>query len=66
MRIKVTDFKTDLDELVQETMAMAKSVHVEPPGSKRDVLNFKAHQGRLARERAEFAASVPKNILGRS
>jgi hypothetical protein len=69
-RIKMTDRKTDPDALVQETMAIAKSIRVEPPVLERDeirqhVLNFKAHQERLAREREDFAASVLKSILGR-
>jgi hypothetical protein len=70
-RIKVTDRKTDPDALAQETMAIAKSIRVEPPVSERDeirlrVLNFKAHQERLAREREEFATSLLKRILGQS
>jgi hypothetical protein len=32
----MTDRKTDPDALVQETMAIAKSVRVEPPVSERD------------------------------
>jgi hypothetical protein len=67
----MTDRETDLDALVQETMAIAKSIRVEPPVSERDeirlrVLNFKAHQERLAREREEFATSLLKRILGQS
>jgi hypothetical protein len=50
-RIKMTDRKNDLDARVQETMAITKSILVEPPISERDeirqhVLNFKAHQER--------------------
>jgi hypothetical protein len=67
----MADRKTDLDALVQETMAITKSILVEPPVSERDeirqhVLNFKAHQERLARDREEFATSLLKRILGRS
>ena len=67
----MSDRKTDLDALVQETMAIAKSIRVEPPISERDeirqrVLNFKAHQERVAREREEFATSLLKSILERS
>lgn len=67
----MADRRTDLDALVQETMAITKSILVEPPNSERDeirqhVLNFKAHQERLARDREEFATSLLKRILGRS
>jgi hypothetical protein len=67
----MTDRKTDLDALVQETMAIAKSIRVDPPISERDeirqhVLNFKAYQERLARDREEFAASILKRVLTRS
>jgi hypothetical protein len=67
----MTGSKTDLDTLVQETMAIAKSIRVEPPVSERDeiqqrVANFKAHQERLARERENFAASLLNRMLGRS
>jgi hypothetical protein len=67
----MTDRKTDPDALVQETMAIAKSIRVEPPVSERDeiqrrVANFKAHQERLAREREDFAASLLIRMLGRS
>jgi hypothetical protein len=67
----MTDRETDLDALVQETMAIAKSIRVEPPLSERDeiqqhVLNFKAHQERFARDREDFAASLLKRILGQS
>jgi hypothetical protein len=66
----MTDRKNDLDARVQETMAITKSIVVEPTISERDeirqhVLNFKAHQERLARDREEFA-SLLKRILGRS
>jgi hypothetical protein len=66
----MTDRKTDPDALVQETMAIAKSVRVEPPVSERDeirqrVANFKAHQERFIREREDFATSLNR-ILGRS
>ena len=66
----MTDRKTDLDALVQETMAIAKGIRVEPPISERDeirqrVLSFKAHQERLAREREDYAAFVVKSILRR-
>ena len=67
----MTDRKNALDALVQETMAITKSIRVEPPVSERDeirqhVFNFKAHQERLAREREEFATSLLKRILGQS
>ncbi len=67
----MTDRKTDLDALVKETMAIAKGIRVELPISERDeirqhVLNFKAHQERVARDREEFAASILKRILQRS
>jgi hypothetical protein len=67
----MTDRKNDLDALVQETMAIAKSIRVEPPISERDeirqrVANFKAHQERLIREREDFAASLLNSVLGRS
>jgi hypothetical protein len=70
-QLKVTDLKTDLDALVQETMAIAKNTRVDPPMSERDeirkhVLNFKSHQERLARDREELAASVLKRVLTRS
>jgi hypothetical protein len=66
----MTDRKTDPDALVQETMAIAKSVRVEPPVSERDeirqrVANFKAHQERFIREREDFATSLNR-MLGRS
>jgi hypothetical protein len=67
----MTDRKTDLDTLVQETMAMAKSIRVEPPVSERDeirqrVANFKAHQERFIREREDFATSLLNRMLRRS
>jgi hypothetical protein len=67
----MTDRKTDPDALVQETMAIAKSVRVEPPVSERDeirqrVANFKAHQERFIREREDFATSLLNRMLGRS
>jgi hypothetical protein len=67
----MTDRKIDADALVQEKMAIAKSIRVEPLFSESDeirgrVANFKAHQERLIREREEFAVSVLKGILARS
>jgi hypothetical protein len=67
----MTDRKIDADALVQETMAIAKSIRVEPPVSERDeirqrVANFKAHQERLIREREDFATSLLNRMLGRS
>jgi hypothetical protein len=67
----MSGFNIDLDALVQETMAIAKSIRVEPPVSERDeirrhVLNFKAHQERLTRDREEFATSRLNSILARS
>ena len=67
----MADRKTDLDALVQETMAITKSILVEPPISECDeirqhVLNFKAHQERLIREREDFATSLLNRMLGRS
>jgi hypothetical protein len=58
----MTDEKTDLDALVQETMAMAKRIRVESPTLERNevrlrVSNFKARQEGLAREREDFAAT---------
>jgi hypothetical protein len=49
-------------------MAIAKNIRVDPPISERDeirqhVLNFKAYQERLARDREEFAASILKRLL---
>jgi hypothetical protein len=69
--VKMTDSNTDLDALVQETMAIAKSIRVEPPISERGeirqrVANFKAYQERLAREREDFATSLLNRMLGRS
>jgi hypothetical protein len=70
-KFKMTGSKTDLDALVQETMAIAKSIRVEPLVSERDeirqrVANFKAHQERLRREREDFATSRLNRMLGRS
>jgi hypothetical protein len=67
----MTDPKNDLDALVQETMAITKSIRVEPPVSERDeirqrVANFKEHQERLIREREDFATSLLNRMLGRS
>jgi len=58
----MTDGNADLDALVQQTMAIAKSIRVEPNISERDgirqrVSNFKAHQERLARGQQDFAAT---------
>ena len=55
----MTDENTDLDALVQETIAITKRIRVEPPISERDevrqrVPNFKARQERLVRD---FAAT---------
>jgi len=59
---EMTDGNADLDALVQQTMAIAKSIRVEPNVSERDgirqrVSNFKAHQERLARGQQDFAAT---------
>jgi hypothetical protein len=74
----MTNWKADLDALVQESIAIAKSIPVEPNrtppvnpnNSERDeirqrVSNFRAHQERFAREREEFAASLLKRTLER-
>jgi hypothetical protein len=57
----MTDRETDLDALVQETMAIAKSIRVVQPVTERDEnrqrANFKAHQERLARKQEDFAAA---------
>ena len=76
----MTNWQADLDALVKETMALTKSVRVEPPilravvepnlkNSERDqirqrVANFKAHQERFAREREDYAASLLERMRG--
>jgi len=72
----MVNWNADLNSLVEETMAFAKSIRVEPNRmplvnwmeSEREeirqrVANFKAHQQRLIREREDFAASEWNRIL---
>ena len=76
----MVNWKADLNSLIEETMAFAKSVRVEPSmprtvvepnwmesereDIRRRVANFKAHQQRFIREREDHAASEWNRMLG--
>jgi len=76
----MVNWKADLNSLIEETMAFAKSVRVEPSmprtvvepnwmesereDIRRRVANFKAHQQRFIREREDYAASEWNRMLG--
>jgi hypothetical protein len=57
----MTDREIDLDALVKETMAIAKSIRIKQPVleryENRQRANFKAHRERIARKQEDFAAA---------
>jgi hypothetical protein len=68
--ISMTDWKADLNALVEETGWLTNSVQAKapsPPAQREEieqrVAKFKAHQQRLIRARGDFAASEWKRML---